>query len=66
MSMATEMMVKQYIGEIQGTRGRWRVFATGSPKHVLFQAITKQGVATGLEFPVLRSRLKRGVLREKP
>ncbi len=51
--------VKQFVAVVQNNRGRkFMVFETGDPKFYLFSAITDQGIATGLQFPVQKSRLQ--------
>ena len=56
------LMVKQWIGEVSGRYGRFRVFTTGDPRYVLFCALTPEGYEGGVQFPVKRADLKRGVL----
>lgn len=57
------MQTKQYVGEVQSRFARFRVFTTGDPKFLLFCPLDSNGCEGGLQFPVKRSDLKRGVLR---
>lgn len=56
-----QVQVKQFLCVVRGRWGWFNVYATGDAKAVLFRAV-HNGVETGLEFPVLRSRLRRGVI----
>ena len=60
--MEQAMMVKQWIGEVQGPYCKFRVFTTGNPKFVLFCPLDRYGCEGGLQFPVKRTDLRRGVL----
>lgn len=62
--MASEYMVKKWLGEIKTTRGLFfRVFSTGRPGWVLLAAIDRPGgVDLGLQVAYPRSLFKRGVL----
>jgi hypothetical protein len=55
-----ELMVKQFVAELNGQHGRFRVFTTGSSRHYLFELI---GSNPPLQFPVLKSDLKPEVRR---
>lgn len=61
-------MVKQWVGEITGSRGqRFRVFTTGDDKYYYFDPIDpKTGCSGCIGFPVLKSRIKRGSLQVYP
>lgn len=62
MTYAPEMQVKQFVAEVQGRFSRFQVFITGSSKHYLFCQLDPSGrFATGLQFPVLKSELRRDV-----
>lgn len=66
--MDPRYMVKKYIGVVRGNYGWFAVFTTKDPKVVLFCALAGTdenghgGYQGGLQFPVERKRLKRGVL----
>lgn len=63
MNMDRRMMIKQWITEVPRRDGSAvRFFTTGDPKWVLACIVAPDGCECGLQFPVLRSRLKRGVL----
>ena len=58
-----EYMVKQYVAVVQNKRGvKFAVFKTGSEKHYLFSCV-KDGVFTGLQFPVLKKDLNPEIKR---
>jgi hypothetical protein len=61
--MAPEYQVTQWVAEVQGEHGRFRVLRTGSDKHYLFDQLDRHGCSTGLQFPVLRADLRPDVRR---
>lgn len=63
LSYAQEMMVQKYVGIVlpPGASAPFQVFTTGSPKHYLFCRMDPTGTwQTGVQFPVLKSNLRRG------
>jgi hypothetical protein len=68
--MDRRMMVKQYVAEVWSRSDlapqfgqKWRVFCTGDDKFYLFQAIDRNGCATGLDVPVRKADLRPEVRR---
>jgi hypothetical protein len=53
-----EVQVKQWVGEVQGEHGRFRVFRTGSDRHYLFILLDPSGCQTQIQVPVLRADLR--------
>jgi hypothetical protein len=56
-----ELQVKQWVAEVQGQFCRWRVFRTGSDRHLLFDQLDTHGCSTGLQVPVLKADLQPAV-----
>lgn len=56
-------MVKQYVAVVQGDWAKFRVFETGSPRHYLFSQLDPSGCQTGVQFPVLKARLRDDIRR---
>ena len=62
--MDRRFQVKQYVAVVRGASGgRFRVLRTGDDRYYLFDAIDERGCSTGLQFPVLKSRLRTDVKR---
>lgn len=62
--MNRRYQVMQYVAVVQNERGmRFMVFRTGDPKYYLFsQLLPGPGlVASGLSWPVLKSRLRNDI-----
>lgn len=61
--MDRRFMVKQWVGEILTAHGaKFRVFTTGDDRWYLFDPISPDGGSGCIAFPVLKSRLKPGVI----
>jgi hypothetical protein len=61
--MDRRLMVKQWVGEILAEHGaKFRVFTTGDDRWYLFDPIGPDGCSGCVSFPVLKSRLKPGVI----
>ena len=58
--MERYMMVKQYMGRLQGQFCAFLVHATGDSKHLLFTPCDPQGNPGTVSFPVARANLRRG------
>lgn len=55
-------MVKQWVAEIQTSRGaRFRVFTTGDDKYYFFDPIDRDGCSGCIGFPVRKTELRRDV-----
>lgn len=62
--MDIRYQVKQYVTEVETATSLFRVFNTGDEKYYLFvQVNPKTKCNTGLQFPVLKSRLRKDVGR---
>lgn len=65
MSFAPCMMVKQWLGEIETEGGdRYRVFETGDAKFVLIDPIDRHGASLCMQFPMRKTRMRRGWLAD--
>lgn len=49
---------KQFVGEVKGKLGHFRVFESGDPRYYLFESLSPTGCSFGLHFPVLKHKLK--------
>jgi hypothetical protein len=61
--MDRRYMVKQYVAELQGKYGRFRVYRTGDDKYYLFDPLDKDDCSGCIAFPVLKADLKKDVRR---
>ena len=73
MNLAKNLMTQQYIGEIAGKRGRFRVYHSGDPKYLIFCPLDPCGCESDVRFPILKRELKKeikqrlfGVKRKRP
>ena len=55
--------VKQYVGEVEGSRATFRVFKTGDDRWYLFCTIDRDGCDVGVQFPVRKTDLHPEVKR---
>ena len=62
--MDRRYQVKQYVAEVETKTSLFHVFKTGDEKYYLFAQVNpKTKCDTGLQFPVLKSRLRKDVGR---
>lgn len=64
--MDNRYQVKQFLGEVRcmtpwGTPTQYRVFACGDEKYFLFDPIDEAGCSRLMQYPVLRSSLRKDV-----
>lgn len=63
--MEQAMMVKQFVCKVEARPGSFfNVYTTGDAAFYLFSAV-RDGIETGLQFPVKKSTLKPGILRKR-
>ncbi len=63
MTFDERYQVKQYVGEVEGSLARFRVFKTGDERWYLFCTLDRHGCDVGMHFPVRKTELHPEVKR---